>query len=169
MFNCLARESETFYWYWRHGQSLEQMEASLGYMPLGCEGVDTSGCPFDLPTLRRVKCGPIWDDAHYDCTPQICNSAYCRQAGWTDGRSCCAVRQEGDPTREACELKAMGGKIQWRFSEQSGGIAAIPFNDNFGLRIVGTGSLLAECYVASQPGKQMCIDGRTGGPLRISR
>ncbi len=33
---------------------------------------------------------------------------YCKEIGFTDGRSVCPVRPEGNPERSACELYAMG-------------------------------------------------------------
>jgi hypothetical protein len=38
-----------------------------------------------------------------DSTPQIDNAAYCAALGYTDGRSRCPLRPEGDPERVPCE------------------------------------------------------------------
>ncbi len=44
-----------------------------------------------------------------DSTPLVGpDSAYCRQIGFTDGRSYCPVRAEGSPDRSACEEYAIG-------------------------------------------------------------
>jgi hypothetical protein len=44
-----------------------------------------------------------------DSTPLVGPDAeYCRTIGFTDGRSFCAVRPEGNPQRAACELYAIG-------------------------------------------------------------
>jgi hypothetical protein len=48
--------------------------------------------------------------AHWtlDSTPLVHNNAYCREIGFTDGRTDCPVRQEGAPDRSACEEYAVG-------------------------------------------------------------
>lgn len=74
----------------------------------------TSGqCGQPLPppvTQMAVKVhihGPNMDTL--DSTPLIGpDSAYCRQIGFTDGRSYCPVRAEGAPDRSACETYAIG-------------------------------------------------------------
>jgi hypothetical protein len=44
-----------------------------------------------------------------DSTPLVGPDAeYCRKIGFTDGRSMCPVRPEGNPQRSACELYAVG-------------------------------------------------------------
>jgi hypothetical protein len=44
-----------------------------------------------------------------DSTPLVGpDAAYCAKIGFTDGRSMCAVRPEGNPQREACELVVTG-------------------------------------------------------------
>jgi len=44
-----------------------------------------------------------------DATPLVGpDAAYCRQVGFTDGRSFCAVRPEGYPDRQACEAALVG-------------------------------------------------------------
>jgi hypothetical protein len=44
-----------------------------------------------------------------DSTPFVGpNVAYCASVGYTDGRSICPVRPEGDPQREECEAYAVG-------------------------------------------------------------
>ena len=44
-----------------------------------------------------------------DSTPLVGpDAAYCAKIGFTDGRSICAVRVEGNPEREACELLVTG-------------------------------------------------------------
>lgn len=44
-----------------------------------------------------------------DAEPQVCNSEYCSSVGYA-GRSCCPLRQEGDPMRIVCEQLVMGSK-----------------------------------------------------------
>jgi hypothetical protein len=49
------------------------------------------------------------DRAVLDATPLVGpDAAYCRQVGFTDGRSFCAVRPEGDSERQACEAARVG-------------------------------------------------------------
>jgi hypothetical protein len=44
-----------------------------------------------------------------DSTPLVGpDAAYCKEIGFTDGRSVCPVRPEGNPERPACELYVMG-------------------------------------------------------------
>ena len=72
----------------------------------------TSGCGNPLPP-------PIWkigakihikgpNRYTLDSTPQVHDSEYCAQIGFTDGRVDCPVRQEGAPDRFACEVYAIG-------------------------------------------------------------
>ena len=72
-----------------------------------------SGCgnpiPPDLSSVNvkvHLKAGDTWV---LDSTPLVGPDAtYCAQIGFTDGRSMCAVRPEGNPEREACELYVTG-------------------------------------------------------------
>jgi len=43
-----------------------------------------------------------------DSTALVTGADYCREIGFTDGRSRCPVRPEGHPEREACEAVAIG-------------------------------------------------------------
>jgi hypothetical protein len=43
-----------------------------------------------------------------DTTPLVRGADYCRQIGFTDGRSECPVRTEGSTDRVACEAYAIG-------------------------------------------------------------
>jgi hypothetical protein len=55
--------------------------------------------------------GPNWTTVN--ATPIVGpNAAYCAAIGYTDGRSLCAVRQEGDPQRQMCEAEVVGAP-QW--------------------------------------------------------
>jgi hypothetical protein len=73
---------------------------------------DTSGCGDPLPppiTQISVKVHLKGADAWtLDSTPQVVDRAYCAAIGFTDGRSFCPVRPEGNPERPACELYAVG-------------------------------------------------------------
>jgi hypothetical protein len=52
---------------------------------------------------------PYADYALLDSTPLVGpDSAYCRLIGYTDGRSFCPVRPEGNPERFACEAMRVG-------------------------------------------------------------
>jgi hypothetical protein len=47
-----------------------------------------------------------------DSTPLVGpDAAYCAKIGFTDGRSMCPVRPEGNPEREACELYVTGRAV----------------------------------------------------------
>lgn len=72
-----------------------------------------SGCgwPWPPPVSRfKVKVhltGPDFDTL--DSTPLVGpDPVYCKAIGYTDGRMICAVRQEGDPERVACEAWVVG-------------------------------------------------------------
>ena len=73
----------------------------------------TSGCGDPLPpALSQVnvkvhlKAGDTWV---IDSTPLVGPDAvYCAKIGFTDGRSICAVRPEGNPERQACEEYVTG-------------------------------------------------------------
>ncbi len=70
-----------------------------------------NGCSPPLPVLAKINVkihlrGP----AHWtlDSTPLVHDRAYCAEVGFTDGRTDCAVRPEGNPERSACEEYAVG-------------------------------------------------------------
>jgi hypothetical protein len=71
-----------------------------------------SGCGRPYPTITRFR---IWvhlqgnDIDVLDTTPLVGpDQQYCASVGFTDGRSFCAVRQEGNPERVPCENWAVG-------------------------------------------------------------
>ncbi|MGD8896968.1 MAG: hypothetical protein PVJ73_13105 [Acidobacteriota bacterium] len=72
-----------------------------------------SGCgrPFP-PPISRVKVKVHFRGSDYftlNATPLVGHDqAYCAAIGYTDGRTLCPVRQEGDPERIACETWAVG-------------------------------------------------------------
>jgi hypothetical protein len=77
----------------------------------GSEGATECGLP--LPpaiTIVDVKVHLRGADAWIlDSTPLVGPDAqYCKTIGFTDGRSVCPVRPEGNPQRAACELYAVG-------------------------------------------------------------
>jgi hypothetical protein len=74
---------------------------------------DSGGCGDPLPSALaqvNVKVHQRGDN-HWllDSTPLVGpDVAYCAKIGFTDGRSHCPVRVEGNPEREACELYVTG-------------------------------------------------------------
>ena len=75
------------------------------------EGSEACGSPLP-PELSRINVKVHQrGDNHWllDSTPLVGpDAAYCAKIGFTDGRSICAVRVEGNPEREACELYVTG-------------------------------------------------------------
>jgi len=72
-----------------------------------------SGCSAPLPPeLSRINIKVHQrGDNHWllDSTPIVGPDAeHCAKIGFTDGRTLCPVRMEGDPQREACELYITG-------------------------------------------------------------
>jgi hypothetical protein len=75
------------------------------------EGASECGSPTP-PALSKMnvkvhlRVGEAWV---LDSTPLVGpDAAYCAKIGFTDGRSVCPVRPEGNPQREACELYITG-------------------------------------------------------------
>jgi hypothetical protein len=80
-------------------------------------GDGDSGSPADCgepipPPLARINVKVHIREADrvtLDSTPLVGpDSSYCRAIGYTDGRSYCPVRLEGDPERLACEAARIG-------------------------------------------------------------
>jgi hypothetical protein len=75
------------------------------------EGASQCGSPTPPPLSQinvkvHLRGGEAWV---LDSTPLVGpDVAYCAQIGFTDGRSFCPVRPEGNPQREACELYVTG-------------------------------------------------------------
>jgi hypothetical protein len=71
-----------------------------------------SGCGRPYPRISRifVKIHFQGNDTDVlDATPQVGpDQMYCASVGFTDGRSYCAVRHEGNPERKPCENWVMG-------------------------------------------------------------
>ena len=73
--------------------------------------IATSCDPLPPPISRfklkvQAKNRQYWD---VDATPLVGpNIPYCRSIGFTDGRSICSIRPEGDPQRTECEIYAVG-------------------------------------------------------------
>lgn len=73
---------------------------------------DTGDCgePYP-PPIQKVKAKvhlPGSKKWTLDSTALVAGADYCREIGFTDGRSRCPVRPEGHPEREACEALAIG-------------------------------------------------------------
>jgi hypothetical protein len=74
-------------------------------------GVAGCGNPLPPPITKMNTVIHIWGPNQWtlDTTPLVGPDVdYCREIGFTDGRSRCPVRTEGNPEREACELYAVG-------------------------------------------------------------
>jgi hypothetical protein len=79
--------------------------------PSSGEGSTECGQPLPPPiTIIDVKVHLRGSDAWIlDSTPLVGpDLEYCRKIGFTDNRSVCPVRPEGNPQRSACELYAIG-------------------------------------------------------------
>jgi hypothetical protein len=77
----------------------------------GGDVAGSCGPPVPPPVSQvNVKLhGQQADRALLDATPLVGPDAgYCRQIGFTDGRSFCPVRPEGHPERQACEAARVG-------------------------------------------------------------
>ena len=83
----------------------------------------TAACPYrPLPEQRRIAAKPHVG-RQVDSTPQVGDAAYCAARGWTDGRTWCAVAQEGDAARTACEAELLGRPCPvWSFVGAAGGL-----------------------------------------------
>jgi hypothetical protein len=72
----------------------------------------TTSCSPLPPPITRWTVKFMYRNVEYwtlDSTPFVGpNIDYCTSVGFTDGRSICPVRPEGDPMREECEAYAVG-------------------------------------------------------------
>ena len=79
--------------------------------PTGAEGATDCGQPLP-PAISTINVKVHLrgtDNWILDSTPLVGpDAAYCQAIGFTDGRSTCPVRPEGNPQRGACELYAVG-------------------------------------------------------------
>jgi hypothetical protein len=77
----------------------------------GGRGSGDCGEPVPPPVSRmalKVQ-GSSAERALLDSTPLVGpDAAYCRRIGFTDGRTFCPLRAEGDPGRQACEALRVG-------------------------------------------------------------
>lgn len=170
---CAARLSGAYVWAWR--SELEKPDWDLVLSSISearlnnCKGFDPGACPFEVPQIAFIKVKPHGTD-YYDSTPLVSGGKYCRDIGFTDGRTICAVRTEGDPFRGACEQKAIGGdgEIKWWLSNRVGTIDILVRHSGFQFAVTGNGSAQVHCGVPAQPGKDLCRSGQ-GGPVLISR
>lgn len=77
----------------------------------GGEGASACGEPLPPPVTRMQVSVHLRGSERWilDSTPLVGpDIEYCRIIGFTDSRSYCPVRPEGNPQREACELYAVG-------------------------------------------------------------
>ncbi|MFN8094997.1 MAG: hypothetical protein U0599_22745 [Vicinamibacteria bacterium] len=75
------------------------------------EGASSCGDPLPPPVTRMQVNVHLRGSARWilDSTPLVGPDVeYCRKIGFTDSRSFCPVRPEGNPQRSACELYAIG-------------------------------------------------------------
>ncbi len=111
-----------------------------------------AACPYrPLPAARRIN-AKAHVGKQLDSTPQVGDSAYCAARGWTDGRTWCAVAQEGDPARTACEAELLGRPCPvWRldsgepglrleYSGEEADVAHCGADAGFLVWVVGSGS-----------------------------
>lgn len=130
----------------------------------------TCGQPLP-PPIARVNVqlhGGSSSRALLDSTPLVSDATYCRSIGFTDGRSVCPVRMEGDPERAACEALRVGRASDtgragptWSANGKScngpdGGTSCLNHSDNqFLVWAYGSGTFRA------------CTAGGVCGELRI--
>lgn len=112
----------------------------------------SAACPYrPLPATRRINAKPHVGK-QLDSTPQIGDAAYCAARGWTDGRLYCAVAQEGDPARTACEAELLGRPcpvwqlvsgapgLRLEYSGEDADVAHCGTDSGFLVWVVGSGS-----------------------------
>lgn len=163
---CSAQASGQTWWFWRGGQTQENMDKILGLWRDGCSGYNPGECPFTTPDTTWIKVKPHGVD-YYDATPLIQDRAYCKSIGFP-GQENCPVRPEGDPFREQCEQASMGGEILWWLTEVEGDIAIKVQHRGYQFQVTGSGSAKVNCAVPKDPRTDVCKNGQ-GGELRISR
>jgi hypothetical protein len=79
--------------------------------PSAGEGASACGDPLPPPVTRMQASVHLRGSERWilDSTPLVGpDLEYCRKIGFTDSRSYCPVRPEGNPQRAACELYAIG-------------------------------------------------------------
>jgi hypothetical protein len=164
---CAAKGAGQAWWFWRGGMSKVAMDQTMALWKSGCEGMGSGECPFDVPAVTWIKVKPHGTD-YYDATPLITNGPYCRSLGFPAGQLSCPVRPEGDPFRFECELKSMGGKIEWSLTEVSGTIDIKPRNNGFGFSVTGNGTARVVGTVPAKGNENIARNG-TGGELWVTR
>lgn len=162
---CAARNVGQAWWFWRGGMSADDMTRTLELWASGCDGMGGGSCPFDVPVPTQIRVKPHGTD-YYDATPLVQNRAYCRSID--SDREACPIRPEGDPFREDCEVKAMGGRIEWNLEDVVGDIAITVRHRGYGIQVSGSGSARVRCTFPAAGGEDRCRDA-VGGELRISR
>ena len=168
---CAAQAAGQHWWFWRAGMSAEAMEQTLSLFGSGCAGFVEGECPFEVPEVAFIQAKPHASQPGqvlFDATPLTTGGAYCRSIGFTDGRTVCPIQMEGSPFRGQCEIKAMGGEIQWSLPSGS----PLTLNPRqYGFQAVVTGASGASgailCSFPKANGAQMCRAPASagGGPV----
>lgn len=172
---CAAKAGGADWGLWAAGMERPAFTALLERIKAGCGGYSGDSCPFEVPRI-----GAIQAKDHYsapgkillDATPLVMgDGGYCRRAGFTDGRSNCPVRQEGDAFREQCESAAMGGEISWSLPAGS----PLTLNDRhagFQAEVTGPSGALGEVYCTTPKagGANLCARPLSagGGPVVVT-
>ncbi len=153
---CKARNAGQAWWYWRGAHSKADMDATFALWKDGCDGVQTTGCPFSVRPTQMLRCKPMGSHHGFplwDCTPLDSTSK--------------PIWPEGDAElRSSCETKSMGGMPTYVLdpplrveSLQHGGMA---------FTVAGHGTSPAHCSIPNPgPGFKGCVN-TTNGALVVS-
>jgi hypothetical protein len=125
---CLSRQAGTGWWYWRHTQSMEEMSETLRFFAANCPVPPPPNCGLGTPTATEAAARglrPTFKVRLYGrgltTTPFACfGGEYCANAGWTDGRTCCAVAPDGHPQKRACEIQFAGAQCPRWYGDCTG-------------------------------------------------
>jgi len=134
---CAAEKGGTFWWYWRHTQTLEEMRETLRLFlepcptgpPPGCEPTPQAGVYWLYGQTSGNKKTCIGGNCVADFTPKQCAFCFCEQFNhcMAPNRRCCPVACEGDPTRLEKERELMGGDAPvWTLTVRSGDLRLSP-------------------------------------------
>lgn len=168
---CAAQVAGQHWAFWRAGMSDQAMDEVMRLRQSGCDGFDGGSCPFNVPAVSWVSCKPHAKTADggdiFDCTPQVRDSAYCRQNGFPD-RSVCPLRPEGDPFRGPCEIKSMGGDTP-RYAVSGGTLVLEDWHGGFQFILRGSGQGVVTCTVPSRGPENVCVGVGGASPLVVQR
>jgi hypothetical protein len=176
---CAAKNAGQTWGYWRGGQTQAEMQETLTLFSQPCPEMPSGECPFDVPMVAtiKVKCGPVAGAVNEcDSTPLVRGANYCRAIGYSDGRTTCPLRLEGDPFRLACELKSMGGTHVFRLANATGDIRIkcrpdgnCAHGDGFKIDLEGFGTAEVQVFAPTRPGEDIATDGQGTTPVRVAR